>query len=354
VETVFSRSSHALINSTSFMVVAALTWACLDPLIKALFALRCFRGESVRTGLDLRIAIARSRAAAGGRSRSSVKALAAAVLLAAAAAPAIAAPSADPAPPAAVPQASPAELEGLLEKEIADSRYSWRMPEKIEPSDGEANFLVRWIEKAADKGVDGLRWVKRAVERFLKWLDKLFGNKDHGRSGRPDGFTFASIPPFYLLAALLALIVLAIGAGLWRRRPAAPVRSAVAVAAPAPRMPDIASEDVRPDDLPETEWLRLMEELRRKGEHRLAIRALFLAQLSVSARQGWLVVARAKSNRDYQREVALKSRRDPEAADAFRESCLRFDRIWYGQHAVTEEDWAVCLANFGRLGGHGI
>lgn len=351
LDTAFTRSWHALFNTTSFMVIAALTWATLDPLVKALYALRCFRGESLHTGLDLRLGMARAGSAPSavelsrlrGAKRTAIMVLAAVLLSTGA--------SATPAPTPAL--ANPTEIEALLEAEIGDSRYSWRLPEKVNPVAGERSLVVRWLDKAFDRVRGWVEWTSDAVRRFLDWLDGLFGKKDMPEAEEGKGFSFSSIPPKAILAVLFLLVILAIAAGIWKRRPSTPTVVAKAMAAPEPRRPDIASEDVRPDDLPEVEWLRLMERLRKEGRHRLALRALFLAQLAVSARKGWLVVARAKSNRDYQREVALKSRRDPGVADSFREGCLRFERAWYGHHEVTEEDWEVCLAAYGRLDGHG-
>src|SRR5579862_9912521 len=54
-----------LLNVTSLSVAAALTWMVLDPILDAVFVLRCFYGESITSGEDLRAAFRRSVAAAG-------------------------------------------------------------------------------------------------------------------------------------------------------------------------------------------------------------------------------------------------------------------------------------------------
>src|SRR5258708_23198483 len=53
VETVLTRSAMSLLNTTFFAVMAGLTYLCVDPIIKAVYALRCFYGESRATGEDL-------------------------------------------------------------------------------------------------------------------------------------------------------------------------------------------------------------------------------------------------------------------------------------------------------------
>src|SRR5439155_10469027 len=54
VETGFTRSRWCLLNTTFVATVGALSYLCLDPLVKAVYLLRCFYGESLHTGEDLR------------------------------------------------------------------------------------------------------------------------------------------------------------------------------------------------------------------------------------------------------------------------------------------------------------
>src|SRR5262245_45704562 len=54
IETVFTRSPWAAMNSTLTAAVAGLSYLCLDPVAKAVYVLRCFYGDSVRTGQDLK------------------------------------------------------------------------------------------------------------------------------------------------------------------------------------------------------------------------------------------------------------------------------------------------------------
>jgi hypothetical protein len=54
IETAFTRSSWGFFNTTFLATVGALTYLCLDPVIKAVYLLRCFYGESLHTGEDLR------------------------------------------------------------------------------------------------------------------------------------------------------------------------------------------------------------------------------------------------------------------------------------------------------------
>jgi hypothetical protein len=55
VETIFSISRTHILNNTFFAVVCSLSYLCLDPLMKASYCLRCFYGESLQTGEDLKV-----------------------------------------------------------------------------------------------------------------------------------------------------------------------------------------------------------------------------------------------------------------------------------------------------------
>jgi hypothetical protein len=59
IETAFTRSFWAVLNTTFVATAGALTYLCLDPLVKAVYLLRCFYGESLHTGEDLRAELRR-------------------------------------------------------------------------------------------------------------------------------------------------------------------------------------------------------------------------------------------------------------------------------------------------------
>ncbi|HWW02259.1 MAG TPA: DUF4129 domain-containing protein [Candidatus Acidoferrum sp.] len=54
VESVFTRSGMSMLNTTFFAAMFGLTYLCVDPLVKAAYCLRCFYGESLVSGEDLK------------------------------------------------------------------------------------------------------------------------------------------------------------------------------------------------------------------------------------------------------------------------------------------------------------
>ena len=62
METVFSRGGLALLNTTFFAAMFSLTYLCVDPILKTVYVLRCFYGESIQSGADLRAELHRHAA----------------------------------------------------------------------------------------------------------------------------------------------------------------------------------------------------------------------------------------------------------------------------------------------------
>lgn len=60
-----SGSWFWVFNTTFIMTVFSLGYLCLDPIVKAAYALRCFYGESITTGKDLIIELDRERSGQG-------------------------------------------------------------------------------------------------------------------------------------------------------------------------------------------------------------------------------------------------------------------------------------------------
>lgn len=54
VESKFTKSPFSLFNSTFGAAMFGLTYLCADPILKAYYALRCFYGESLQSGEDLK------------------------------------------------------------------------------------------------------------------------------------------------------------------------------------------------------------------------------------------------------------------------------------------------------------
>lgn len=54
IQSKYTESPMSLLNSTFFAAMFGLTYLCVDPILKAFYTLRCFYGESLESGEDLK------------------------------------------------------------------------------------------------------------------------------------------------------------------------------------------------------------------------------------------------------------------------------------------------------------
>jgi hypothetical protein len=342
VESIFTRGGIAMLNTTFFMTMCGLTYLCVDPILKAVYVLRCFYGESMQTGDDLKADLKQYAAPA--------QRVAACVLVAltlATATPihaADSAPATEPSP--APPGVSPADLDRSINQVIQERKYTWRLPREkaVEPEDAERGVIARFFERVG-------KMLKDSIKAVFNWLDdllrRLFSSRRSSTGGGSGYGWMMSLE--VLLYTLLAVVIAATAIFLmrnwhFRRRKL----NAIATQAIQP-VPDLTDESVGADQLPEDEWVKLARELLERGELRLALRAFYLASLAHLAEKNLIGLARFKSNRDYERELGRRSHSLPELLPIFTENVSVFDRSWYGTHEVTGEVVNQFAANVERI-----
>ena len=331
IESVFTRSTFSLLNTTFFAAMAALTYLCVDPILKTLYALRCFYGESLKSGEDLRAELN-----ACAVSSPPVAATLVLLLLLLGAAPARAANAPPATRPASQPVSapvSPADLDRAINQTIRENKYTWRMPrEKIAEPESEKGVIGRFLEKAGNMI---RKWVKAAWDWLLDVLEKLFPRRHPDSVSGGSGYGWIMTLQI-LLYGLVAVLLAALAVFLyrtWRDR-----RSPAAIAGePIQPSPDIADENVHAGQLPEDGWMKLARELLERGEFRLAMRAFYLASLSHLAARNLISITRFKSNRDYERELRRRGYSFPDLLSVFSDNLLSFERIWYGTHEADHE-----------------
>src|SRR5262249_27342321 len=118
----FVKSPLAMLNTTFFAAMLGLTYLCVDPISKTTQVLRCFYGESLQSGEDL-------KAELNPFVTPALKAAAAIFIFTAmpplshARAETTAAPA-----PSASPGIPPNELDHVIDQTIRERKYAWRMP----------------------------------------------------------------------------------------------------------------------------------------------------------------------------------------------------------------------------------
>jgi hypothetical protein len=349
VETAFSRAGYWVVFNTTFLAVTImLAWLALDPLVKAVYTLRCFHGEARTNGADLLAELSFVRA--------NGKKLAAVALVLFALLPLTARAEAQPAAQnselkaaAAVP---PTQIDDAVKKTLQQDKYAWRLPrEKLaDEKDVEKSWLGSVFTSIGNTLTDWMRSVRDWFRGVFDWFERHFAPKSssHDSSGS-SGIDWAGKLRWFayilLLCAGAALVLLGVRLwrqGGWRRR-------IVVAAEVIPARPDLNDENFTAAQLPEDEWLKLAREMLERGDLRLALRAFYLATLAHLAAREIVSIARFKSNRDYETEVNRRARSLAELRMAFSANVSSFDRAWYGLHEVTADALAQFQSNFERI-----
>ncbi len=332
IESVFTRSPLSLFNTTFFAATISLTYLCLDPLIKACYVLRCFYGQSLHSGDDLKTEVRRL----SGRTPAL-----AAFLLLCFLAPAL--PAAENAP-APTPAVAGSELDRSISTVIQHSKYTWRTPREkkvAEKKEGLFHGFFKSISLSWERVLDAIG------DLFKKIMDWLFPRNRESHDSSQSGW---GAPQLGLLFLVLALVACGLGVAALRtirsRRRSVTVDS-IALAA----VPDLEDENTAANDLPEDDWTMMGRRLLEQGDLRRALRAFYLASLAHLASRGFITIARFKSNRDYERELRRRGHAVPELPVLFGENVGIFDRIWYGLHEVDPDLVQRFVGNLEKMKG---
>jgi hypothetical protein len=308
-ESAFNRGELYFVQSPLFLVFVLVTsWVAFDPFIQAVYCVRCFHGESVASGEDLRVGLRRIRAAQ----------IAAALLLLAI-------------PLRAAEGVSPKELEDSVRKTMQSPEYGWRIPPPVKQGAASKPWVVAVTDKVLDILNSGMKWIGKGIQAFFRWLGRQLGSQPEPQGGAA---------PVVALHWSIYLLIAAVTAGaLWlawrnqvfRRRKRQPT---IHEGAAAIRLEE---ENVTADQLPEERWLELAGQYLREENYRLALRACYLANLAWLGRSGMISIHAGKTNREYELELRRRARAFPEARGLFGANVSAFEAAWYGMHDVSGE-----------------
>ncbi len=157
-------------------------------------------------------------------------------------------------------------------------------------------------------------WLQKMWDKFMEWLDRLFGGNGGGSVTVRGGTT-----PFTVLALILLLLILAyIFRGLF-----------------ADLVGESALEPLDQDNdshLTSETALKKAQTFSASGDYRTAVRYLYLSSLLMLDERGLLRYDRSRTNREYIHNVTAH----PNLARPLRSVVEVFDRVWYGFEPLDE------------------
>ncbi|MEY4483631.1 MAG: hypothetical protein RL693_1083, partial [Verrucomicrobiota bacterium] len=328
LDNAFSQNLFLMFSSTVQALLISLSYLVMNPIVKALYVLRCFYGAARRSGADLEV---RLRAINAAQPVSLILILAVAMGLALNAPAAAQEPS--PPQPAAAVQPAANELNQSIREVMQSNEYQWRMPREMKGESDDESWLGGIIRSVKNFISSSVEMLGNLLGDLIDWI---FGGKptEGGRPGGTNSTWLAMLPK--LLIVLLVLLATGFLLLLYRNWRLSQQTQTAAAVAPPPEI-NLESENVLATQLPENEWLRLAREKMEAGDLRLALRALFLATLANLGEKRLLQITRAKSNGDYVREIGWRARDREPLYRGFAEQVRTFDRVWYGWHEVDAD-----------------
>jgi hypothetical protein len=316
IEGDFARAGIRLLNVPTLIVGLAVTWLLLDPLLDAVYVIRCFHGESIATGEDLRAALRRAVAIV----------VMAVALLGVAARPAM----------AQAPAIDPVKLDRSIDDVIHRREFTWRTPRP--PGEEPKGRWVGWVRSAED-----------TIDRFVEWIKRIIRTWFEPKPQEDRGTPNSAVTPQMLKLLIGVAVALLLGVAVFLlRRKRTPVIEAKSVPVTASAV-NLADESLTADQLPESSWLKLAEEWLAKGDFRLALRAMYLAGLNYLSERRLISIRRWKSGLDYQRELERRARENPRISPVFTRNVAIFERGWYGAHAVDRETVEAFAAGLSEM-----
>jgi hypothetical protein len=338
-ESFLTRSYTWAYSPVLLIAVAAITYFVIDFLAKAIEVIRCCDAESLTTGADLlrTLATLQNPPATFRNPKAFLPRnicllccvfLIAAPLGARAYTDRLSAASSQ----ARDPRLTQPTFDRQIERVLQNPEYNWR--ERTNSDGASANSKETSIIDQWRKSLRQLLFSLGSWARdFLKSLLKPFDLKPLTPQSTDSHFSALLNALGYFLWAAFAGTLIFFAIRIFRFKAIKLPPSIV-----SPQKPDLATEEIEANQLPDDEWYTLAREKMAQGEFRQAQRALFLAILSCLASHRFITVERWKTNTDYEKELGRKAKHLSELPALFSLSRLGFERCWYGQERVTAAD----------------
>jgi hypothetical protein len=141
---------------------------------------------------------------------------------------------------------------------------------------------------------------------------------------------------WWVLGGLLLAVLVAAAVLLFRQRRASARAKPQVQTLPLEEKAE--AQPLRPHEQPASAWWREADDLARQGRHLEALRAVYLAVLSLLHRHQLIRFETTRTNGEYVEQVRLAARAPRELAEPFEHLTELFEVKWYGDRSCAAEE----------------
>jgi hypothetical protein len=219
-----------------------------------------------------------------------------------------------------------------LQTRVAEAENAGQLIESKEQAKSRLDSILARPEYVT--GARGPNALTRLLQRFARWLEKLFPRRRNVDPGRFDLISLIVRVMVIGVAVLVLIYVLRILLTRFQRSGKVKAKKKA-----EPRI--VLGERLEPDATA-TDLLSEAEALARQGDLRAAIRKAYIALLVELGDRKLISLAHHKTNRDYLNSV----RSIPDLHSQMRGLTDSFERHWYGFVSATANDWQDFRAGY--------
>jgi len=325
-ETIFTISGPYFFNTTFLMVIIVFTYLCLDPLIKAVYTLRCFYLETKVNGDDIKLKLNSII------HKKNIKTIFSSMILLLFflctfsklnAVNDLVNDSADNL------EISKSDFDKAVESTFQKSIYKWRIIDDNKRIDEDKNSFFYSIKTT----------IRKIVKFFAKIIRKIIefftGEEQSIKYQKKSKIDFSISLKIILLLLIIISVVLILKIFIkFQRKEKETLQNEMEEIIP---LPDLKKDEVNIQQYSDSGWMDLAKEYEEKGDLLLALRAIFLAILAFLASQKLITLKKFKSIRNYKDELFRKVHQNQDILNIYIENAYIFEKIWYGNETVNLE-----------------
>ena len=169
------------------------------------------------------------------------------------------------------------------------------------------------------------KWIAERMQRFGEWINKAFGRVPRGDGSGLEAFALTMRLFLYFLGTVLAIVI---GWQVFKL-----AREGGWIKSKKKKIDPIKDGDLLAEDIADP--LADASTAEERGELREAVRLVYIATLRLLRERGWIALEANRTNWEYQRLLARRSRN---LASLLRPATAAFDRVWYGGRNTTSDD----------------